>query len=155
MRNNIILLFNAAVALIVIGAMLTLGRYNPHKINHLCKALKKADVFSLDKEGIASLEVSKDIFFPEKKKVEVKAVEQAKRAKKTDGPSIVYKGVMVWDGKKVGIFYDANRKKTLFLKEGEFIKDYKILDITAEEVVLSKKGGLSVVTLKIGGLGGL
>ena len=64
----------------------------------------------------------------------------------------IYKGMMDWGGEKVAIIYVLEAKKTKFLKLGDFVKGYKVLDITEDEVVLSKEAGLSLITLKIGGV---
>ncbi len=155
MNKNIFIMINLVSISIVILTSIGLTRYNISEVQTNCIIDKDIENFSINGDEIRSLTIKRDIFFTNKKEVKVKPVLEKTVKKNIDGPTITFKGIMNWDGQIVGIFYDAEKKKTLFLKPGEFIKDYKILDITSDEVVLSKKGGLSVVTLKIGGLGGL
>ncbi len=93
-------------------------------------------------------------FFIPIKEVEVDMekvdVETKKTAQEAQG-LFVYKGMMDWSGDKVAIIYIVESKKTRFLKLGDFVEGYKVLDITEDTVVLSKEGGLSLITLKVGG----
>lgn len=66
--------------------------------------------------------------------------------------SIIYKGMVIWGEDKIAIVFLPEEKKTRFVKLGDFIEGYKILDITEDTVVLSKQEGLSIITLKIGGV---
>ncbi len=65
---------------------------------------------------------------------------------------IIYKGMVIWGEDKIAIVFLPKEKKTQFVKLGDFIEGYKILDITEDTVVLSKQEGLSIITLKLGGL---
>ena len=95
-------------------------------------------------------------FFPPALEVSVSMAveEEVKRVHKQASLPFSYKGMMVWGEEKIAIIYSSEDKRDHFLKLGEFIGGYKLLDITEDAVVLSKKGGLSLITLKkAGGLG--
>ncbi len=95
-------------------------------------------------------------FFPPALEVNVSMAvdEEVKQVHKQASLPFSYKGMMIWGEEKIAIIYSSEDKKDHFLKLGEFIGGYKLLDITEDAVVLSKKGGLSLITLKkAGGLG--
>ena len=97
---------------------------------------------------------SRNPFFIPLKEVKVsveKVDESTKKVAQEATGLFVYKGMMDWGDEKVAIIYVLEDKKTKFLKLGDFVKGYKVLDITEDAVVLSKEGGLSLITLKIGG----
>ncbi len=72
-------------------------------------------------------------------------------AQERSNGDIVYKGMVIWGEDKIAIFFLPRDKKTRFVKLGDFIEGYKVLDIREDTVVLSKQEGLSIMTLKIGG----
>ncbi len=118
-----------------------------------CKFPKREIEFPHPQKDLYSLP-ERDPFFYPSVRVEVDlTVEQKGTTQETSVTSpFVYKGMVKWGEELVAILYVKKDKKTKFVKLGEFVDGYKVLDITEDTVVLSKKGGLSLITLNLGGL---
>ncbi len=112
------------------------NKINEPIINHIGKVLRNPFFYPVKDVNVKMIKVDNEI----------------KQVAKEANPPLVYKGMMLWGDEKVAIFYIQKEKKTKFVKLGEFVNGYKVLDISEDEVVLSKEGGLSIVTLKIGGV---
>ncbi len=147
---------STANILIFIGTFLGLiemSRYPLPRIDFNCSYIPITVPQLVVSDKIYSVPLRNPFFVPIKEVevgVEKVDVETKKTAQEAQG-LFVYKGMMDWGGDKVAIIYVIESKKTKFLKLGDFVEGYKVLDITEDTVVLSKEGGLSLITLKVGG----
>ncbi len=156
--NNIVLFVTSGIGLGVIG----LGVYFLHEplptLDFKChfkepvtpEVKSRSDVYMLPKRN--------PFFYPAPEvsvSLKVASEQGNSQTKSLSGnvpTNMVYKGMMIWGEDKIAIIFSPVDKKTRFVKLGEFVRGYKVLDITEDMVVLSKEGGLSITTLKLGGV---